>query len=154
MNDQAFGIVPVLQRHDDYCFLILQHNAGHWGFPKGHAESKEAPLETACREFEEETGIIHYDAIHQPFVEQYHFTKHGKTIHKTVTYFPAFVYSEQVIHQVEEIKDFAWLGYQDALKTITFAPSKHILFLVNQYLMDTSDRGLFSAPLGGGDADH
>ena len=30
---------------------------GHWGIPKGEVEAGENPFDTACREFEEETGM-------------------------------------------------------------------------------------------------
>ena len=38
-------------------FLLIQHHAGHWGFPKGHQEKGEDDLTTARRELQEETGI-------------------------------------------------------------------------------------------------
>ena len=37
--------------------LIVQHNAGHWDFPKGHVENNETEVETAVREVKEETNI-------------------------------------------------------------------------------------------------
>ncbi|GAB4239519.1 MAG: NUDIX domain-containing protein [Elainellaceae cyanobacterium] len=138
MKDQAFGIVPILERNTVHHFLLIQHQAGHWGFPKGHAESKESAMETACRELEEETGIYDYKCLDQRFVEQYSFIKQGRTVNKTVTYFPAWVYSEHVICQAEEIKAYAWLRYEEALETITYPPSKQVLALVKQYLSEFS----------------
>ena len=40
--------------------LIIKHNQGHYGFPKGHVEKNETEQETAIRETKEETNI---DAI-------------------------------------------------------------------------------------------
>lgn len=134
LQDLAFGIVPVSRRSDGDFFLLVQHKAGHWGFPKGHAEPGESAQDTACREFEEETGIQAYQLLDAPFVEQYRFKKAKQPIEKTVTYFPAFVRSETVNYQRKEIRDYAWLSYDAALATLTFARSQQVLMQVQAYL--------------------
>jgi len=135
MIDQSFGIVPVSQRQNEHHFLLIQHQAGHWGFPKGHAESGETALMAACREFEEETGITDYQLLEAPaFVEQYRFLKQQTPIDKTVTYFVALVRSEQVTCQAKEVIDFAWLPFEAAVERITFTQSKELLRQVEQFL--------------------
>ena len=47
-----------LEKKPTRLFLLIQHQAGHWAFPKGHANPGESPAETARREFAEETGYI------------------------------------------------------------------------------------------------
>ena len=37
--------------------LIVKHNVGHYGMPKGHVEDGETEFETAIREVKEETNI-------------------------------------------------------------------------------------------------
>lgn len=133
-KDESFGIVPIARRSDGDFFLLIQHKAGHWGFPKGHAESGEDAQEAACREFEEETGIQTYNLLEAAFVEQYSFTKAGTSFQKTVTYFPAIVHSEIVNYQENEIKAYAWLPYAAALATLTFSQSQQILAQIQQYL--------------------
>lgn len=135
-KDTSFGIVPIAHRPDGNLFLLVQHNAGHWSFPKGHAEPGESAQATACREFEEETGIQGYEVLDTTFVEQYQFTKAGKLLEKTVTYFPAFVQSEVVNYQQEEIKDYAWLNYEAALAKLTFVQSQQVLMQVQTYLQE------------------
>ncbi len=49
-HDASFGIVPVHERDGVRRFLLIQHLGGHWGFPKGHPEKGESPVETARRE--------------------------------------------------------------------------------------------------------
>ena len=52
--------------------LLVQHNAGHWDFPKGHIKENETEIQTAIREVKEETNI---DAIVQEnkrYVSQYY----------------------------------------------------------------------------------
>jgi bis(5'-nucleosidyl)-tetraphosphatase len=135
ITDQAFGIVPIFRQSDTDQFLLIQHQAGHWGFPKGHAEARETEIETACREFEEETGIAAYQLIDSPaFVESYRLFKKSKTIDKTVIYFIAFVQSLTVNYQEKEIRDYVWLTYPAALERLTFVQSKQLLIQVRQYL--------------------
>ena len=37
--------------------LIVNQNNNSWSLPKGHVDQGETPLEAACREIEEESGI-------------------------------------------------------------------------------------------------
>ncbi|PSB07945.1 NUDIX hydrolase [filamentous cyanobacterium CCP2] len=134
MKDEAFGIVPIHRQEDGDRFLLIQHLAGHWGFPKGHAEPGELAKVAAQREFEEETGIREYHVLEQKFVEQYAFQRAGTPFEKTVTYFPAFVQSDAVMCQADEIQAYAWLPYDAALEKITFEPSKQLLKDVKAYL--------------------
>ena len=116
MKDEAFGIVPIFSTESEPLFLLIQHQAGHWAFPKGHADPGESALETAKRELEEETGIRNYEVLEEPsfvehysfvqegtpsFVKHYSFAKEGESIEKTVTYFLAFVNSMEVQLQVK-----------------------------------------------------
>lgn len=43
--------------------LMVKNPEGMWGFPKGHREDNETPIEAAIRETQEETGIIVPDDI-------------------------------------------------------------------------------------------
>ncbi|NJO79196.1 MAG: NUDIX domain-containing protein [Cyanobacteria bacterium RM1_2_2] len=70
MQDLSFGIVPLLQQNGEHLFLLVQHQAGHWSFPKGHAEADETPLQAACREFEEETGITDYQLLKRRLLQK------------------------------------------------------------------------------------
>ena len=79
--DQAFGLIPVLINNNHYQFLLIQHQGGHWGFPKGHAEAGESPVQSACREFEEETGITQYEVNEGvSLIEQYQFEVRGTQV--------------------------------------------------------------------------
>lgn len=54
------GVVIVRREGGVYRFLLLRAY-NYWDFPKGIVETGETPLETACREAEEETGITGLD---------------------------------------------------------------------------------------------
>jgi bis(5'-nucleosidyl)-tetraphosphatase len=145
-TDRSFGIVPVTPPPEietpetpqtEPQFLLIQHQAGHWGFPKGHAEANETPVAAACREFEEETGIRAYRLLDETaFSESYRFTKKQKLIEKTVIYYVALVETKQVTIQADEVRDFAWLTYSEALNRITFAQSHVLLTQVKAHLTD------------------
>jgi len=140
--EASFGLIPVARCGNVNQFLLIQHQAGHWGFPKGHAEPGETPLETACREFEEETGIRDYQVSESPpLVEVYRFVKAQKkqkqeTIEKTVTYFVAWVQSMQVRLQEKEIQGYLWLTYDAALAQISFEQSQQLLVEANRVIQD------------------
>ncbi|MBW4514392.1 MAG: NUDIX domain-containing protein [Timaviella obliquedivisa GSE-PSE-MK23-08B] len=139
MKDEAFGIVPIFvektSESTEIQFLLIRHWAGHWGFPKGHAEPGETAIATACRELAEETGIQSCEVLNDTsFIEQYRFKKDDQLIKKTVTYFLGIVQSKAVTCQEQEIQDYTWVNFDTALTTITFDQARRILQRVQDYL--------------------
>jgi 8-oxo-dGTP pyrophosphatase MutT (NUDIX family) len=53
--------VVVVRRFDDGMRFLLLRCFGYWDFSKGEVEAGENPLETACREVAEETGLSALD---------------------------------------------------------------------------------------------
>lgn len=117
LNDYSYGAIPLWREPDDSepLLLVLQHHAGHWGFPKGHPETGETPLETAQRELAEETGLDEVAWVEEPrFNQSYDFTWGEDIYHKTVTYFPAYVREASVTPEPAEIRDYAWVSLDRA----------------------------------------
>jgi 8-oxo-dGTP pyrophosphatase MutT (NUDIX family) len=134
MDEYAYGIIPLQQRHGEWMVFLIQHRAGHWGFPKGHAESGETSQQTAARELEEETGLTVVSYLSEtPFIENYDFFFQKKRIHKTVLYFLAEV-TGKVILQEAEIQNGQWFSFSKALEQITFPEGKWMCDQVNQFL--------------------
>lgn len=128
LRDFSFGVVPVRREGSRILFLLVQHRSGHWAFPKGHAEAGETYLQTARRELLEETGVGDVDILgDQKFVEHYDAVKRGREIDKTVTYYLGWVKDSAVRVQPEEIRDFAWLDFDEASQRITFEETREIL---------------------------
>ncbi len=111
--------------------LIKNKRSAHWGFPKGHIERGETAEDTAKREVLEETGI-HIDIL-PGFLEESDYSIQGK-IEKAVSIFLARTKDTQTIIQKEEIEDYIWLQYEDALKTLKFENDKSILEKAEKYL--------------------
>lgn len=127
-EDESFGIIPLSKESGRWQVFLIQHRGGrYWGFPKGHAEEGEIPLESARRELKEETNL---DCIRllqeEPLMEQYQFLAEGKRIFKRVLYFIAEV-GGQVRLQEKEINDGIWLPLPEAIDRATHPEGKAIL---------------------------
>lgn len=137
VNDFSCGVVPYRVVDGERQFLLIQHNAGHWAFPKGHPEKGESDLQAARRELFEETGIaeVTIDEGH-PFEEAYSFTKRsGKQVNKRVVYYLGEVTGDQEIElQEEEVADHAWGNAEKTRKRLTFDEGKALFDKVLAYL--------------------
>ncbi|MDD2591999.1 MAG: NUDIX domain-containing protein [Erysipelotrichaceae bacterium] len=122
-----------------YNFLLLQHQAGHWAFAKGHMERNETPIITALREIEEETGLgVELDIN---FMVNTSYSPNPDVI-KEVTYFLAYTKEIDVKIQVEEIRGYVWLNYKQARALLTYENDKKILDEANTYLATHVDNNL------------
>lgn len=120
MKDASYGIIPLSKANGRWEALLVQLHEGHWGFPKGHADLGETPLQAAQRELQEETGLKVQRLLSEtPLVESYFFTRNHKTIFKTVSYFFAEVFGK--LHtQPEEIKAAKWVPIERVDNELTF----------------------------------
>ena len=136
INEISAGIVFFRSVLSENHFLLLNYPQNHWDFVKGKIEKNEEPLETARREAEEETGIIDFEFIDgfEEYVE-YDFRFKNEVIHKKVIFFLAKT-DVKKISLSNEHNDYLWLGYNDALKKITFKNAKNILAKANKFLLD------------------
>lgn len=131
-EDKSYGVVAV---HDNR-FLILRQNRGHWGFPKGHKEGNETDEESALRELEEESGIRDCVLLNLPPVsEEYNLVDEDKSDwHKTVKYFIGEVKNSEVAIEKDEIMDYKWATFDEAMETLTYQNTKEVLKKAHEYL--------------------
>lgn len=139
--DHSYGIIPLSKdpKTGRYkVFLIQNRHSRYWGFPKGHAEPGEVPLEAACRELFEETHLVFVSLVHdKPLRETYRFRHQHKTIEKTVLYFIAEVKGDAKL-ELDEVIDGVWLSLTQAEKRLTFNEGKHLCRLLKEILKNKS----------------
>lgn len=134
LKDESFGIIPLQQRGDVWSVFLIQHQAGHWAFPKGHADPGETSVQAAERELKEESGLeISYYVDAPPSIEYYSFIHQRDTIDKKVTYFPAVV-EGTVQLQLEEVTAYEWVSLLEAGAYVSFAQARQICEALLDYL--------------------
>ena len=104
--------------------LLVQHNAGHWDFPKCHMEENETEVQTAIREVKEETNLDVQVCENKRYVIEYY---PKEDIFKQVVFFVATCKVTEVKKQEEEIKNIEWLSFEDAINRISYDNSKELL---------------------------
>lgn len=127
-EDASFGVIPLSKGEGKWKVFLVQHkHARYWGFPKGHPEPGESPLQTAVRELKEETNldIVRY-LQEEPLTEEYRFTFDSRRIHKRVFYYVAEVEGEIAL-QNKEIEDGKWVSFPEAIDQVTHQEGKSIL---------------------------
>jgi bis(5'-nucleosidyl)-tetraphosphatase len=133
-EDKGYGVI-VIFKGDENLFLLLKHQKGHWGFPKGHAEGDETPIQSATRELKEETGISDCEIKEEPvFFEEYTFNDDGILCHKIVQYFLGISTTQEVAIQEAEISEYRWVTYEEALNLFNYPAPKQLLTEVVEYL--------------------
>ena len=104
--------------------LIIKHNKGHYGLPKGHVEDNETEFETAIREVKEETNI---DAkIIGNFRKVITYNPKANVL-KDVVYFVGEATSFYLKNQVTEVSLAEFLDFDIALNLVTYEDEKSIL---------------------------
>ena len=120
-QEKSCGCIVINEKNE---ILLVRHNKGHWGFPKGHIEKGETEVETAIREVKEETNID--VKVNEKFRYSENYITDNNSM-KEVVYFLATNKNNQKEAQQEEVSEVKWFNYEDAIKTITYDNSKEIL---------------------------
>lgn len=115
----------------EYLILKSIEPDSYWGFPKGHVERGETEKETCIREVLEETNIRTIPEINFRIANKY---KIGQDVEKEVILFLGNAQSQQVKIQEEEIEEYKWLEFNEAIELLTFESNKNILVKANEIL--------------------
>lgn len=108
-----------------------QSFSGLWNFPKGHVNDGESECETAFREVMEETGLA--VKLIDGFRETISYDE-SNDCHKTVVMFLGKPIHMNVCIPKDEISNYAWLPYEDALKKIKFNNSRNVLKKAEKFI--------------------
>ena len=124
-----------------HSFLIIKMLNGNWGFPKGHTEDQETDIQTAIREVTEETGIN--IEILDGFKKSIKYIPFPEVL-KKVIFFIGITEEEKVTIDRDEIEEYMWCSYEEALKMITYKLQRDVMesslqFIKNYYGDDKND---------------
>lgn len=114
----AGAIVYQRKNHEVKYLLLKSEASSFWGYPKGHQEKGETLIEAARREIFEETGLI--TQINDHFNEKVTYNMKNGNQKELTLYLAEVSPNLQIKKQDEEISDFDWFSYQDALSQLTF----------------------------------
>lgn len=114
----AGAIVYQRKNHELKYLLLKSETSSFWGYPKGHQEKGETLIEAARREIFEETGLI--TQINDHFNEKVTYNMKNGNQKELTLYLAEVSPNLQIKKQDEEISDFDWFSYQDALSQLTF----------------------------------
>ena len=112
--------VVVARREGGLWQYLLLRAYDYWDFPKGVAEAGEDPLEAACREVEEETGLTELN-----FRWGHGFSEtepYGKG--KVARYYVAETAQREIVLPISpelghpEHHEYRWAGYEEARKLL------------------------------------
>lgn len=106
---------------EDGKVLMVQHNEGHWDFPKGHMEKGETEKDTAKREVLEETGIEIEIVSNQKHEISY---KPKMNIQKKVLFFEAKKVGGILKNQESEIQAVEWVQIEKVFEKLTYEKSR------------------------------
>lgn len=123
-SEKSCGAIVFTKSSAEYKFLIIQHFAGHYGFPKGHVEAGETEEQTALREIYEETGL-QVKLLSGFRAEDYYLVK--QNVAKTVVYFLAQAFTTEVVYIFPEIKAHTWATLEEALNLLPYDGQKMLL---------------------------
>jgi 8-oxo-dGTP pyrophosphatase MutT (NUDIX family) len=130
MDEKSCGAVVYFEDK----FLIVKSRLGHWDLPKGHVERGEKEEDTAIREVFEETGLC--IGIVSGFRETIRYVP-VPGARKEVVFFIGKTRDPQIALQKSELSDFRWLGFNEALKTLTYDNARGVLVKANEFMKGT-----------------
>lgn len=124
-------------------YLLLQHGADYWNFPKGLVEKGEEDVEAARREIKEETGFSEIDFLPDFRVRDHYIFKRrdekpghvatGEFVVKNVFFYLARAKRGRVKISWEH-QGYVWLSYEEAMERLKYPGTKKVLQKAHSFL--------------------
>ena len=111
---------------------LVQNRKGYWGFPKGHIEKGETPLEAAKREIFEEAGISKLKMIKKLGILE-HMKPSNLEYKKTkgIKYIVLYLFKspqEEISPTDDEMKLSKWIHIENVLKKLRYEEDQEFFF--------------------------
>ena len=126
MQEKSCGVIVFAKDK----VLLIKHNLGHIGFPKGHVEGMETEEETAIREVKEETNC---DVEIIPGFREIITYSPKRNITKDVIFFIGKPLNKELSPQLAEVQKVDFVNYKEALNLLTYQDEKDLLKKALQY---------------------
>lgn len=134
--EKSCGAVVFTRDGREIRYVIIRSTKGVYGFPKGHVENLETEKETAMREINEEIGlssVSFFDGFR--VVDEYPLTREGEeTVLRQIVYFLAEYRNQPLRMRASELSEIRLLSFDEAMASLTFKSTGHILREANLYL--------------------
>lgn len=124
IQEKSCGMIIFKKNQEELKVLLVHHNLGHWGLPKGHVEENETEEETAIRETLEETGI-HAKKIGD-FRETITYKPKENAI-KDVVFFIGKAENDMLVPQLKEVCETGFIEINEALNLISHDDERNLL---------------------------
>ena len=122
-KEKSCGNIVFKEIENKLYVLLVHHNLGHWGIPKGHVEINEKEEETAVREVFEETGINSYVI---PGFRKI-ITYSPKDVLKDVVFFIGKASDDNLTPQLTEVSEAKYVEINEGINLITHIDEKQVL---------------------------
>lgn len=135
IDEKSCGAVLYQSTEGGIRYLVVESSSGHISFSKGHIEAGETEWETACREIEEETGIVklnRVDDFRESFICN---TETGNR--KEIVYFLAEFTDDTIQLQDGELVRYWMLPQEEACAKINTEEEKEILRKADRLLKES-----------------
>ena len=147
IQELSAGVIPYRRDGDRGLVYLVLHSAtvrnprAKWEFPKGGMEPGETALETAAREFQEETGLIRWE-FRAGFEQSlsYTYIRRGRKVVKTVTYYVAEVLdASPLTRSPEHVEDpfghwYHWGSFEQVTRLLYHAKIRQLFAEADAWL--------------------
>lgn len=134
-REKSCGVIVFKEINEVVHVLLIHHNMGHWGIPKGHVEAGETEIETAKREVLEETGVK--TEIMSDFRECITYSP-KKNVLKDVIFFIGKSVDGNLVAQLEEVQEVEFISIDKALDLISYDDERSVLQKAISYLKNNN----------------
>lgn len=116
-GQELIAIVPTRRAADGRSVLAL---------PKGHVDEGETPLQAARREVKEEAGV-EVEPIAELGEVRYWYTRRGRRISKTVSFYLFRYVSGDVADHDEEVEEARWMPLERATRSLSYPGEREMV---------------------------